>query len=500
MDIHEKVREFIDHHGLLSPNQPVVLGVSGGADSLCLMEILSNLGYPLVIAHLDHQLRPNSHMELEFVKDLVERRGLPFEGKAIDVQALAEQAKSLEEAAREARYQYLIDVAERHRIHAIATGHTSDDQVETVLMHFLRGAGLEGLRGMTPRISISNWFGMAARSDLVLVRPLLEITRHETVDFCKGQNLVPLEDPSNQDPSFTRNRIRGMLIPILESYNPQIKQVILRTAEVMAGLSDHLSEATRLVRDEIIIQEAEGVCRFQTREFTDLSVALQRVFLRDLIQSLAPTIRDIPFSAVEALRQALGSKGGVQRMHTSGGLEFLRFERQAVLRVPDAIIPFGEYPQIRVETPILVEGMQEIDLVEGWSIHVTQDKMTDRLYEEITQAKRGMLYALPSARVRSKLLLRNHLPGDRITPLGMQGRTKVSDIFVDEKIPWPAREFWPLLLYHEEVIWVPGLRGSEHYKVNADDDDILLLRLIPGSDFKDAANAEASESVTSIDE
>src|SRR3989440_9756455 len=223
----EKIATYIDQHRLFPPSGTIIVAVSGGADSLCLLHILNQLcgpdkRYPdlrLHVAHLNHKLRGEaSFQDAAYVAQLASQWGLPVTIGEIDVPALARQERrSLEDAARTARYRFLREVAQGL---VIAVAHHADDQVETLLLHWLRGSGLEGIVGMLPR-----------QQDII--RPLLEVSHAETLAYCQAHDLVPLEDTTNSDPRFLRNRIRHELLPLLESLDPRIRSNLLRNAEVV---------------------------------------------------------------------------------------------------------------------------------------------------------------------------------------------------------------------------------------------------------------------------
>ncbi len=202
------------------------------------MEALRQAGYPVIVAHFNHQLRPDSDREATALEKAVSRKNLPAIFESGDVRGYAEsKGLSIEEAARTLRYRFLFEQARECDAQAVAVGHTADDQVETVLMHFLRGAGLTGLKGMSYRS-----FLPVFDESIPVVRPLLDIWREETVEYCAANGLSPYYDPSNDSPDFLRNRIRHLLIPQLETYNPRFREALWRTAHSLAGDYSALSE------------------------------------------------------------------------------------------------------------------------------------------------------------------------------------------------------------------------------------------------------------------
>ena len=223
----------------LDPSRPLLIGVSGGPDSLCLAHALHALHYHLLIAHFDHHLRPESSTEARMVQDWSAANRLPFLLGEGDVRSFAKtQRLSIEEAARTLRYRFLFAQARQHQAQAVAVAHNADDQVETILMHLLRGAGLSGLKGMLPVSLNEGW-----DETIPLVRPLLGVWRKDIEDYCTTQHLAPNLDASNDDTTYYRNRLRHQLVPHLETYNPQIRQVIWRTGRALAGDADTVDAA-----------------------------------------------------------------------------------------------------------------------------------------------------------------------------------------------------------------------------------------------------------------
>lgn len=253
MNVSDIVGEYIQELHLLEPREKVLAAVSGGADSLCLVLVLTELGFSVSVAHFDHGLRPESNRDSETVQRYARTMGVAFYGERGDVPAWAtHHRKTLEEAARELRYDFLVRTAAVCGAAVIATGHTADDQAETVLMHLLRGSGLQGLRGIRAE----------DRSRGVrLIRPLLRLTHAQTTEYCRQSGWQPLEDPSNQDPSFKRNRIRRELLPQLRDYNPQIVPVLCRLSIIAAAQTDFLDRATDDFWNRFLLPAEPGVVR-----------------------------------------------------------------------------------------------------------------------------------------------------------------------------------------------------------------------------------------------
>src|SRR5512143_3366062 len=256
----ENIQSILRDQCGLSRERPVLAGVSGGPDSLCLMSILRKGGYPVIVAHFNHKLRPDSDADANIVEQTAARLNLVSVIESGDVRAYADQEKlSIEEAARILRYRFLMEQAHHFHAQAVAVGHTADDQVETVLMHFIRGAGLAGLKGMSYRTIIPMF-----DPQIPIVRPLLDTWREETVVYCAANGFRPRNDPSNASLDFFRNRLRHMLIPTLESYNPRFREVLWRTSRSLAGDYEILSALLDDVWKAGVVQETSGFIAFDS--------------------------------------------------------------------------------------------------------------------------------------------------------------------------------------------------------------------------------------------
>ena len=318
-----RVRRYAQRYRLFSPAETVVVGVSGGPDSLCLLHLLRRLAPELRlwlhVAHLHHGLRgAEADADAAFVAELADCWGLPCTVGRIDVAALAREAGlSLEEAARQARYRFLAEVAEAGGASTLAVGHNVDDQAETVLMHFLRGSGAAGLRGMLPRTPLDDYrlfpaedgdLGdplslsgprVAVSPRLHLVRPLLAIPRTDIEAYCAEYRLAPRTDRSNEDTTFFRNRLRHELLPLLETYNPGIRHVLAHTAEVLAGDHEVLHrEIEETWKSLVAVEGSEEIC-FSLPIWRDLPLGLQRATVREAVHRLRHSVRDINWEHIE---------------------------------------------------------------------------------------------------------------------------------------------------------------------------------------------------------
>src|SRR5712691_2963441 len=313
------VTTYIDKHQLLPTSGEVIVAVSGGADSLCLLHLLNQhceMGkrYPEVhlhAAHLNHKLRGEaSDRDASTVANIVESWGLPFTQGEEDVAGLAlADRRSLEEAARSARYRFLREVAHGQ---PIAVAHHADDQVETLLLHFLRGSGLTGMVGMLPH-----------QQDII--RPLLEVRHAQTVAYCREHGIEPVEDLSNADPKFLRNRIRHELLPLLESFNPGIHSALLRNAGVIGVDVEWLESQIDACWPTVVISEQDDVIKLSTEALSSLPLSLQRHLLRRVTANLCGGQSPLELRHYTLIEQLLGYRDRQERtLHLPHELRMVR--------------------------------------------------------------------------------------------------------------------------------------------------------------------------------
>jgi len=485
MEIFKQVAGTIQKFALLSPGQSVIAGISGGADSLCLLACLNRLGYQVTIAHLDHQLRAESAQEALIVEKIGKELGLETIVEKGDVRELANRGYSLEEAARLVRYQFLARVARNQGVDRISTGHTADDQIETVLMHFLRGAGPSGLRGILPDTRLSDWVDIPEGEGIHLIRPLLEIRRSQTEQVCDELKLEPIQDPSNADPSFFRNRIRHHLLPILKEYNQGIDKVILRMAQVMNAETEMVESLLEEGWQKLVEEEEDHLIKVNRDVFKKYPLALQRSFIRRVIKQLSPEIRDIGFEHVERAVEFLSGSLGKNQLQLLAGLEVIHLRHGvAVFREEGQRLSFPEYPQARGQKPLPIAIPASISLQGGWKLTVEYIDLDGVDRSEILSSLDPSRAAVDTNSIRGEIFLRTIKPGDRIAPLGMAGSLKVSDLFINQKIPQPARMNWPLISDDEKIIWVVGIRIANECRITSDTKQIILLKVIPSKEME----------------
>ncbi|HIE25551.1 MAG TPA: tRNA lysidine(34) synthetase TilS [Anaerolineales bacterium] len=454
----------------LSPHLPILLGVSGGADSLCLLGTLHEAGYPLIIAHFDHQLRPDSAKDAQFVRKIAEQYKLPFLTESRDVAAYAKKhQQSIEEAARNLRYKFLFEQARKHKAQAVAVGHTADDQVETVLMHFLRGAGLSGLKGIEEGTILPHF-----DPEIPLVRPILRLWRAETVAYCEAHKLDYHEDPSNASDDFFRNRLRHNLIPELEKYNPRFREVLQRTSHALQGDYALISELTRSAWKKSILAEGEDYISFQLDPFFELSPALIRNIIKLGMEKLLRGQLNISFSILDSAARFIASSQSAQRIDLASGLMLLKEGDALHLTFDVANLPLGDFPQMSGDVIPLTFPLKPVSFENGWVLTAKRTSTAPKL-------KKGNPFqvTLDAEALGQNLSLRTRRAGERIYPLGMFGKSmKVKDFMINVKLPKRARENYPILYAGDEAAWIPGYQPSHLFRVVAETKSFISFEVV----------------------
>jgi tRNA(Ile)-lysidine synthase len=475
MDLFERFNDYIDRHTLLQQGERVIIGVSGGADSLCLLDLLTRWGVEPIVAHLDHQLRQESASEAEFVQEVAQSYAHAFELSTVAVDK--DHTGSLEEQARLARYRFLVNTAHKYSTRKILVGHTFDDQVETILMHFLRGAGPAGLRGMLPATEMDDWVGIPRSEGILILRPLLQIRHAEALKYCEEIGLQPRFDRSNLDRTYFRNRIRHELIPILEEFNPGIRNVVYSLGEVMrsevefleAQVESHWSRVVEILTKDDLILRWDPI--------HDLPFALQRGLLRRAILELRPDLRDLGFEQIERARRFMLDLDRPASQPVISDLTMHQYAKDVLLSGADQPPALPDHPQIidtiRLEAPF--SGI--INLAYGWSIK-TSELVGMQLEALPERGGDAWDVVLDQAVLAEPLNFRKRQAGDRMQPLGMQGNVKISDLMINRKIPRLARERWPLLISGGEIAWVPGIHIAHAFRLTDRSHTALRLKVI----------------------
>ena len=492
MDFLTSLRRFLSKHELIPRGStsapgtltvPIIVGVSGGADSLCLLHALNILApefdWQLHVAHLNHQLRgEEAQADAEFVRDLARQWNLPYTIEARDVAAFARRQKlSIEEAARQVRYGFLLEVALTQHSDIIAVAHNADDQAESVLMHFLRGSGLSGLRGMQPKMLIADLRMLIPHSAIsiqqsktYLVRPLLDTPRSAIDEYCRQHDLQPRLDSTNADTTYFRNRLRHELLPLLETYNPQIRSILCRTADVIAAEHEILQAHTNDAWGMTLVEESDTALTFDLLLWRRQPIGLRRALLRQAIQRLRPPLRDIDFVHIEDAIEVL------QRATTG---DQVTLPENLLLEVSYATFTIAPRDELTLpDWPLLPERSASLP------IHVPGITPLPESAWSLTTVFEACDYGLPLARfaacfdadtLPAPLTLRPRTSADRFHPQGMPASVRLKDWMINAKIPRAIRDRLPLIVSGDQIVWVPGYRVGQSFLVTATTQHIIKL-------------------------
>jgi tRNA(Ile)-lysidine synthase len=462
MQLIDRVRATIRAHDLARAETRVLVAVSGGSDSValaCLLTDLAARGLLQVagLAHLNHQLRPAATADEQFCSALAARLGLPFVSRGADVAARARvERRSLEDAARAARYEFLEEARQRCHADVVALGHTRDDQAETVLLRLVRGAGPRGLAAMHPRNG-------------TVVRPLLDCRRAELRAYLGELGVEFVHDATNDDVSIPRNRVRAELLPLLERrFNPSIVDVLADEADIAREEWIWMERAALEMSRQLVHRPSHGVWTVQAAPLGALPRALARMVLRGALVEAASG-KHVSFRHVEAaLRLVRLDAGRIDgpAMSVERVGDTLVLTNKGLLDRPD------EGPANLFRYSLSIPG--EVALTEAACV-VSAETTPSLGSAVLSSSATGMVQL---ARCQTPLAVRNRRPGDRFRPLGLGGRKKLQDYFVDRKVPRQHRDRVPLVVDEtDRIIWVAGHGIDDEFRVTDSSQAVLILRL-----------------------
>ncbi len=458
--LERRVRSALERSGLAG-GKLLVVAVSGGPDSLALLHALhrleADLGLRLHGAHLDHRLRGRaSEEDALFVAGTFRGLGIPATVEAADVAAYRRQHRlSLEQAARQVRYAFLARVASEQGADAVALGHTADDQAETVLLHLVRGSGLAGLRGMAP-LSRHVFDGRS----VVLARPMLEVTRKETLAYCQALGLSPRQDESNLYADVARNRVRLQLVPLLQQFNPAIRDALLRLSRSVARDLVHLEAEVERVWPGVVARQGD-MLTLDRAAFSALDPAIQGHLLRRAVLEVKGDLEGMEQVHLEDMARLMAGPAGTS-LDLPGGLSFaVSYGRATLARPGEEGCPL---PPLEGQHRLQVPGET---IIPGWRVTVRQARRGEGagVPSALACAPDGTFARFDYEAMRGELWVRPRRPGDRFQPLGMAESKKLQDFMVDARVPRPWRDRVPLLVTPRGIAWVVGWRIAQWARV-----------------------------------
>lgn len=442
----------------------VVVAVSGGPDSIALLSCLDLIskeyGIELVVAHLNHGIREEkADQEEQFVRDFCRKAGVVFEAKKISVPSLKKgTGKSIEEIAREERYLFLKIVAHKYRANKIALGHQMEDQTETILMNFLRGSGVDGLKGMLP-----------VREGL-FVRPLLGVHKAEILEYLEKYNIPCMFDMSNNSTLYLRNRIRHWLIPELKHrFNPNLDDSFGRMSDIMRIENDYMEKEALRRLENVDVKLPQEEVKIRNADLLGVHPALQNRIIKIILRNFTPHGK------------------GIEHVHINSVIELAKGDNPS----SKAVLPFHidvmrEYDWLKfsIRKDKLVESVEDILYMVSIpdSIHI-HELNTSIKFEMILQCDMASLEGkrvvyMDYEKIVPPLILRTVRSGDRIQPSGMSGSKTLKKYFIDHKIPKSSRKRILVLEDAKSIIWIVGMRLSERVSVKENTKKYLKVEIV----------------------
>ena len=459
-----QVGRTIDRYRLLEKGDRVIVGVSAGVDSMVLLYLLNAyrqvFGLSLIVAHVNHGFRPEeSEKEEELVQKESKRLGLPFEYGQFNVREFQKLSGfSPQDAARRIRFQFFQDLLEKHQAQKIALGHNADDQAETILLRLIRGSGLQGLRGILP-----------IREGKV-IRPLLEVWRGEIETFAIEKGIHYRLDSSNLKQDYLRNKIRLALIPTVEKeYQPNFKQVLLRTSAILREENDYLEKGTEEAYLKIV-REKRNAIYFKFSEYQSLHQAIQWRVIRKMMETIwaqGMAVKESEWSDVHQIHRRLRKPPPSFILELSRGV-WIEKRYDMVELGKRGLKPFPPF-----EVELISQGRTFIEEI-GKEI-IIGDVNRDQFENDMDSLN---MTFMDYESLQFPLKVRNFRPGDRFRPLGVKGTQKVKEFFIDHKIPRFERPKVPLIISGEMIAWVLGYRIDDRVKITEKTKKVLKVKVV----------------------
>jgi tRNA(Ile)-lysidine synthase len=456
----KKVIKTIEKYKLFDKKDRVVVALSGGPDSTALLVALAQiaklLDFSIIVAHYNHGLRGTSSDEDEkYSQELAEKFGLIFISGKMD-QKLRQKGQSPEDFYRQQRYQFLNKVAEDYNAQKIALGHNVQDQAETVLLNLLRGSGLEGLKGILPM------------RDGKFIRPLIEVSRSEIIDFLSEAGISYCQDSSNESNIYLRNKIRFELIPYLQDkFNPKIEENLAQMAEILRQDDDYIRNSVQEAMESTYIQnQPNGGISLNIEYVMGLAPAIRSRLFKKILESLSPEKNGFSFINIKALEGLTQVTGSGKRISLPFGIEAKREYDNLILTRDNTGLK-----QVDYEYPVNIPGI----------IHVKEINRTisiEKIFRDKMDLQSKNKVYLDLDKIQQPVILRNRRDGDRFQPLGMKGRQKIKSLFINQKILRDKRNEIMLLVDQSSVIWIENMHLSDRVKISPQTINILSLEII----------------------
>ncbi len=467
----QKVSAYVEKNHMLSAGDFVVAGVSGGADSVCLLLVLfalqKEISFGLEVVHVNHKIRPEAAKDAAFVQDLCRRLDVPFHLAECDVEALAKEwGVSTEEAGRKVRYDAFKEVAAAHPHAKIAVAHNLNDRAETMLFNLFRGSGLTGLCSIRP----------VRNDEIPVIRPLLSVTRNEIEDFLKGKGMGWCEDVTNAEDVYTRNRIRHHILPYAgEHVAPGVIANMGRAADILTETEDFVkAEVEQAYNDIAKKEDAESSMVLDAKKAEKLHVFLQKQLVLRCLEELTPARKDITHTHVEDI-VSLFSKSANREISLPYGITARReydrviFEKESGGRLTEQ----KRQIPMPVELPDIGNGPVTVRV----SYKETMEFSVFNYEQSLNIPQNQYTKWFDYDKIEKSLTIRTRAAGDYLTINAALSKKTIQDYMVEEKIPKAKRDEILLLAEDKHILWVVGHRISSKYKIDETTKRILQVQI-----------------------
>lgn len=459
VNVEQKVIAFVKKHDMIAPHQGILIGLSGGADSVALLEVLCHMrktwDLRLAAVHVHHGIRKEAQQDADFCEALCREHQVAFYCEYVDVPKLAKEEKlTVEEAGRNARYTLFEQYRQKLHLDAVAVAHHQNDQAETMLFQLFRGTGLRGMSGIPVKRD-------------TIIRPLLAVNRTEIEAYLKQKNRGFVTDATNLMDVYTRNKIRQHILPVAEEIAPKAVENMNRTGEQLGEIFDFMQKQARQFLEQHSSQEPEnGKLTIALQPFAALHPALQKMII------------------IEAMECAFDSRKDITQKHIEAVLQLLEKEGEKTIQLPKACLVVKQYEQLifeqqpenskdskETELPIEIYPNQIYLLSDGRTLQTSL--IFSNNLENIP--KNDCTKWFDYDKIKSVLMLRNREQGDFLTINDNGSKKKLQDYLVNEKVPKSERDKLLVLADGSHIVWVPGMRISAYYKVTPQTKHILQV-------------------------
>lgn len=441
MLILKEAYQFLIHEVGIKAGDPIVVGVSGGPDSMALLHFMAmirkSLDIPIVCAHVNHNVRKESEEEKEFVREFCEQYDIVFEYMKIEDYG----DDNFHNEARDKRYQYFGSMVKQYHAKYLLTAHHGDDLIETILMRIVRGSTLRGYSGFSRIVK---------RDDYTILRPFIHLTKEEIYHYLEEYHIPYVQDSSNQKDVYTRNRFRKYIVPEFKKEDSHVHHKFYKFSKILLEYNDYIDEQVTKYMNEVYPQNTLNIDKFKKLE-TIIQMKIIYSILERIYQDDLMLITDRHAELLEQL--------------------ILSDKSNATICLPNNVMAIKSYHLLQFIHEPIINQSYEIELIDYMNLP------NGKNIEVVTESEDASNYTcrLSKQEVKFPLHARTRKQGDKVAVKGLMGHKKVKDIFIDEKVPIKDREMWPVIVDSTDtIVWIPGLKKSKFDKTKEENYDIIL--------------------------